>query len=77
MAKVTGEKMTEAEKQNLKTWFCQDCGGELDEQRSDDPTRQVKCGACGQSWWATAEPEAADVKERTAAREASKKAAKK
>lgn len=67
MAKVKATKLTENEKQNLKTWYCQTCGGELDEQRSDDPTRSLKCGACGDSWWATDPPSADDVDERQAA----------
>lgn len=55
MAKVTGTAMTEDEKRNLKTWYCQGCGGELDTKYDADPTRTIKC-SCGESWWATSAP---------------------
>jgi ribosomal protein S27AE len=73
MAKVTGEKMTEAERAGLRTWFCQTCGGELDEQLSADPSGRLKCGKCASSWWAIDPPDDDDVAERMEARKAEQK----
>lgn len=66
-AKVTGEKMTEAEQRGDKTWYCQNCGGELEQQQSADPTGRLKCSRDGTSWWATLPPSADEVEERMAA----------
>jgi len=64
MGKVTGEKMTAAERRGDKTWYCQNDGSELDTRPATDPTGMLRCPTCGRSWWAALPPSADDVQER-------------